>query len=63
MRAVFYAKTSEIESLIENNLVPLHEYQNRVNDNSGNAKSSYVIDVRLFNMIYFSGKSIKAQIS
>jgi hypothetical protein len=59
MRAVFYAKASEIESLIENNLVPLHEYQNRVNDNSGNAKSSYVIDVRLFNMIYFSGKSIK----
>ncbi len=59
MRAIFYAKASEIESLIESKTVPLHEYQNRVNDTSGNAKSSYVIDVRLFNMIYYSGKGIK----
>lgn len=59
MRSIFYAKASEIESLIENGMVPLHEYKNRVNDTSGNAKNSYVIDVRLFTMIYFSGKGIK----
>jgi hypothetical protein len=58
MRAIFVAKASEIELIIESAQVPLHEYINRKDDQKGNAKSSYVIDVRKFSMIYYSGKSI-----
>jgi hypothetical protein len=62
MRGIFYAKASEVEKLIESSEVPLHEYLNRKNDTEGNAKSSYVIDVRRFNMIYYSGKGFKLKI-
>jgi len=59
MRAVFITKAAVIEKMIENNEIPLHEYKNRKDDLNGNAKNSYVIDVRKFQMIYYSGKSIK----
>lgn len=62
MRAIFYTKASDIEKMIENKEVPLHEYLNRKNDDQGNAKSSYVIDVRRFNMIYYSGKGFRLKI-
>jgi hypothetical protein len=62
MRAIFYTKASDVEKLIESSQVPLHEYINRKNDTSGNAKNSYVIDVRRFNMIYYSGKGFKLKI-
>jgi hypothetical protein len=61
MRSVFYTKASIIERLIEKESAPLHEYTNRKNDTQGNAKNSYVIDVRKFRMIYYSGRGLNLE--
>jgi len=47
---VYLATFAQIEELIKN--APLHEYKDRKNDKAGNAKSSYLLDVRKFTQIY-----------
>jgi len=62
MRAIFMCDVRKLENLIETNQIPLHSYVNRQDDNKGNAKSSYVFDVRHLRMIYYEGRSLKLPI-
>jgi hypothetical protein len=43
---------SFLEHQIENNLAPLHSYQRRISDTVGNAKDSYVFDLRKFECLF-----------
>jgi len=46
MRGVWMASMQLTKRLVEN--APLHHYQDRVDDTQGNAKSSYLLDLRRF---------------
>jgi hypothetical protein len=52
MTGVWRAEFQTLHQLIENGKAPLHLYQRRVNDTHGNAKDSYVFDVRQFECLY-----------
>jgi len=49
MDSIFRIKFSALLKLLDNK--KLHEYKQRRNDNKGNAKSSYVLDVRKLDLI------------
>ena len=53
-QTVRYASLSDLKRAIRSGYAKLHEYQNRVDDVSGNAKSSYVMDALWFKE--FGGK-------
>lgn len=52
---VYRAAFPEIVRLIENG-APEHTYRNRVDDKQGNAKSSFILDVRCFDLIFDAGE-------
>jgi hypothetical protein len=41
-----------LATLIEQSIVPLHAYQRRQDDLQGNAKESYLVDVRALECLY-----------
>ncbi|MEI6293785.1 MAG: hypothetical protein WCP36_08875 [Methanomicrobiales archaeon] len=43
---IFNASLCELDQIIKTKKSPLHNYQRRTNDNAGNAKASYLLDVR-----------------
>ncbi len=53
LEGVYRADFSLLQYLIESESVPEHHYQKRVNDTNGNAKSSFLFDVRNFECLYF----------
>ena len=52
MSGVWKATLPQIKELIEGGNVPLHSYKRRQNDVSGNAKNSYILDLRLLEQLY-----------
>jgi hypothetical protein len=50
-KATHYAPLFLLRELVKNKKAKRHEYQERVNDTAGNAKASYVFDVRWFPLI------------
>lgn len=58
MRGIFIADLRRLEFLIEKEKIPLHTYLGRVDDNQGNAKSSYIFDIRKLRMVYYEGSSV-----
>lgn len=54
LKAVYKAPFSLIAKIIESGKAPLHSYERRQNDTQGNAKSSFLLDVRQFQqLVYF----------
>ena len=47
-----WANLHLLRQLILNNKAFLHEYKNRINDTNGNAKNSYVFDIRDIPVLY-----------
>lgn len=52
MNAVWRCPLTTLATAIENGKVHLHEYDNRKFDQNGNAKASYVFDVRDFELLW-----------
>ena len=52
MEAIFVINYQDLKTLIETKKSPLHSYLGRTNDTKGNAKSSYLIDVRDMNCLW-----------
>lgn len=48
---VFFIKFQDLKGLIEEKHSPLHDYQRRTRDTVGNAKSSYLLDIRDFHCL------------
>ena len=47
-RGTHWTNLHQIKNLISEGLPKLHTYKNRINDKCGNAKESYIFDVRWF---------------
>jgi len=52
IEGVWRVRFAELAARIEAGEAPLHEYQNRVNDQQGNGKSSYIFDLRTFEQLW-----------
>ena len=50
-KTVRYATLRQIQKAISSGKAQLHVYQNRIDDNKGNAKESYVMDALWFNKL------------
>lgn len=55
MAGVWRVEFQTLHKLISSGKPPLHTYQRRVGDRQGNAKKSYVFDVRRFECLYQKG--------
>lgn len=55
MSGVWRVPFRTLSEMISGGKAPLHSYQRRVNDTRGNAKASYVFDVRWFECLYQRG--------
>jgi hypothetical protein len=52
LAGVWRASLAQLATLIEQRTAPLHTYQRRQNDLQGNAKDSYLVDVRALECLY-----------
>ena len=52
LTGVWKAPLSRIEHCIEEKEAPLHRYQRRVGDKHGNARDSYILDLRWFECVW-----------
>lgn len=52
INGVWRVGMGEITHRIRKGIVPLHEYRNRVNDQQGNGKASYIFDLRTFKELW-----------
>lgn len=51
MEGVWMKPFADLARIIEQGKLPLHRYQRRVNDTAGNARDSYVLDVRRLELV------------
>lgn len=54
MCGLWACKIKTLIKFIDNNNIPVHEYKRRIDDIKGNAKNSFIFDVRNFNNIPFA---------
>jgi len=52
LAGVWRAPFAQLAALIEQRIAPLHTYQRRHRDLQGNAKESYLVDVRALECLY-----------
>jgi len=52
LAGVWRAPFAQLAGLIEHSNTPLHAYQRRQGDTQGNAKESYLVDVRALQCLY-----------
>jgi len=55
---IFTLPFKSVQEIIENENAPEHHYMHRVNDNAGNAKSSFILDIRSFHKLFATKKRI-----